>query len=447
MNNFLKFGALAVFVGAGMGVAQADTAETKGGIKIKTDDGRFEANINGRIHFDAYTFSEDEDAGFGSSALSNRGGTAFRREYLTLTGKLYGWKYKFEHDFSAEGGSVACSAITVPEGGGTVTPSCTVSNTGASGNREMWVSTTLGPGEITIGQFKPYRGMEELTSSNELTLAERPVTSASGIYNGRQFLMGVGYKGIVADQLGYGVDVMQLGAANTTSEGMSYGGRAYWFPMSADGRALHVALSYHVDSEDSGSASASPGFTYGGRRGASLSFGNAGAGTGDGFAAQNTAAIELAGAFGPVTLQGEYAQATLEDITSGGTTEDSDVNAYYVQGSWFVTGEKKPYKKDRGAFGTPKPTGSYGAWELVVRYEFMENADESSTNSICSATGVSGAAAASKCEVSQISGGVNWYVNPNVRFLLNYYAATADLGGTEGKDKPDAVTLRTQLSF
>ena len=28
--------------------------------------------------------------------------------------------------------------------------------------REMWVSTTLGRGDLVIGQFKPYRGMEEL---------------------------------------------------------------------------------------------------------------------------------------------------------------------------------------------------------------------------------------------------------------------------------------------
>ena len=60
--------------------------------------------------------------------------------------------------------------------------------------RETWVSTKLGSGLVTVGQFKPYRGMEELTSSNEITLMERPSTSSTGIYNGRQFLMGMGYK-------------------------------------------------------------------------------------------------------------------------------------------------------------------------------------------------------------------------------------------------------------
>lgn len=434
------------------GPVAADLAETKGGIKVKTEDGRFEMNIGGRIQFDGFLFSEDDDAAFGSANLSNRGGTAFRREYLTLTGKLYGWEYKYEHDFAAEGGSAACTSTAVGPDGGTPTIACTLSNTGASGNREMWVATQVGPGKLTIGQFKPYRGMEELASSNEITFAERPVTSASGVYNGRQFLMGVGYKGIIADKFGYGLDLMQLGAANTTTEGLSYGGRAYWFPVSADGQTLHVGLSYHVDSEDVGSVAATPGFTYGGRRGQSITFGNAGSGSCSNSStlacgSQDTLAVELAGSFGPFTAQAEYARATLEDaFEEGSGFDDADVDAFYVQASWFVTGEKKPYKKDRGAFGSPKPNKPYGAWEAVARYESIENKDESVTNSLCSVTGLSGAEVATQCEVEQITLGVNWYVNPNVRFLLNYYLPTADLGAA-GEDEPDAATLRTQLSF
>src|SRR5687768_15397526 len=93
-----------VLAAAALGLAQgahADTAETKGGLTVKTDDGRFEMKIGGRIHYDAYLFMEDEQATFGSNTLTTRGGFAFRRTYLTLTGKAYGWKYKFENDFAA----------------------------------------------------------------------------------------------------------------------------------------------------------------------------------------------------------------------------------------------------------------------------------------------------------------------------------------------------------
>jgi len=453
--NKLKYAALAAFIGAVATPAMADKAETQGGLKIKTDDGRFEMAIGGRIHFDAYIFGEDEDALFGSSGLTNRGGTAFRRTYLTLTGKAYGWKYKFENDFSAQGGSTSCDAVAaVP-----ATPTCSTSNTGASGFRELWISTNLGPGEIIIGQFKPFRGMEELTSSNELTMIERPVTSASGMFAGRQFLMGLGYKGLVADQFGYGVDVMNLGAANSTTEGLSYGARAYWFPINTGTQALHIGLSYSIDSEDANAQDAArPAFNYGGRRGPQVRFGEAGRVYADGsrFGDQSTWAAELGGAFGPFTAQAEYAKGTLEDaFGTAAAPEDADVTAYYVQASWMITGESKPYKKDRGAFGNPKPANAYGAWEATARYEVMESDDETAANTNCrfSSNGSGGTVipggngGASQCEMTQITLGANWYLNPNVRFMLNYYMAELDLGGTAGKDEPDAWTLRTQFSF
>ena len=55
MEKLFKYGAIAVFLGAGIGVAQADLAETKGGVTIRTEDGRFEAKFGGRIHLDTNT--------------------------------------------------------------------------------------------------------------------------------------------------------------------------------------------------------------------------------------------------------------------------------------------------------------------------------------------------------------------------------------------------------
>ena len=471
MTNTLKYGALAAIMAASFSsAALADSAETKGGLTVKTDDGRFEMKIGGRIHFDAFIVDNDDipaSGAFGSQTGSRElGGTAFRRTYLTLTGKAYGWKYKFEHDFAAEGGSFSGTAVTptcttvlapgadpVSDTDNTATTTCTgitpagsLSNTGASGYREMWVAAPLAGGDLMIGQFKPFRGMEELTSSNEITMIERPVTSATGIYAGRQFLMGLGYKGIAADSIGYGFAVMNLGAANTTTEGLHYGGRVYFAPMKDEGSALHFGLSASVDSEDTGSAQATPGFGYAGRRGPSQTFGSAGAGAVAGskasFGDQTTIAAEIGANFGPVTLQAEYAQATLEDSHAvAGTPTDSDVNAYYLQGSFFVTGESKVYKMDRGAFGAPKPASDFGAVELVGRYEVIENGDQSATESPCG-TG----ATFTSCEVTVMTVGANWYMNPNARLMLNYYMGEADRGGV-GKDEPKAITLRTQFSF
>jgi phosphate-selective porin OprO/OprP len=407
------------------GTASADQAETKGGIKIRSDDGSFEAGIGGRIHFDAYFVDEDREATFGSSGLLDQGGTAFRRTYLTLTGKAYGWRYKFENDFA--------------------------SGASPGSYRDMWISTDLLGGDILIGQFKPFRGMEEHTSSNELTLIERPVASASGIYAGRQYLMGLGYKAVARGRVGYQAAVMSLSPAGTgPTEGIHYGGRLYAAPLAEPGGALHLGVSASVDDEGPGSAAASPAFAYAGRRGPVVNFGNAGGAGGVPIdaASQSTIAAEAAGSWGPVTLQAEYAQAVLDGTHISGTgAADSNVVAYYLQASWFLTGERAPYKIERGAFGKPKPLGEHGAWELAARYESIENTDDDGIVAICTiTTGATGTfAAGDACMAKVATAGVNWYVNPNVRFMLNYYLGEASNGAE--KDKPQAATLRTQLSF
>lgn len=421
----MKLTALAAAMLGLAGPAMADSAETKGGLKIKTDDGRFEFGLGGRIHYDAYLFMEDDQATFGSNTQTTRGGFAFRRTYLTLTGKAYGWKYKFENDFAA----------------------------GASPGsyREMWISTEVGPGELMLGQFKPFRGMEELTSSNELTMIERPWTTATGIYANRQFLMGAGYKGLIADTVGFGVHAMGLGGANTTTEGSTVGARMYYVPFADAGNVLHIGLSGSVDNEDSGSAAATPGVPYAGRRGPTQSFGDAGLRktATDNAESQTTLAAEIGWGLGPFVLQAEYAQATLDATHEAngvaGTSADSDVTMYYLQTGVFVTGEPVVYSKGRGAFGKPKPAGAYGAWEITARYDFAENGDQDALNDPCG-DGIGTGGTFDQCEASTLTVGTNWYVNPNVRFMLNYYMGEASRG-TAGKDEPEAVTLRTQMSF
>src|SRR5690606_19237374 len=132
-------------------VASSPKVETKGGIKVTSADKKFEASVGGRIHFDAYAFDRD--------AADTTGTTEFRRARLTLQGKFYDFGYKLEQDFSA-------------------------GNTTA-GFRDAYLSRKGLGGTFYVGQFKPYRSMEELTSSNEITMMERPFATATGIYSGR----------------------------------------------------------------------------------------------------------------------------------------------------------------------------------------------------------------------------------------------------------------------
>jgi phosphate-selective porin OprO/OprP len=425
MNKLIRLGILAAFAGVA-GQAHADTAETKGGLKVKTDDGRFEANIGGRIHFDANFFAEDDNASvggtaFGSNSTPSNSSTYFRRIYMTLKGKAYGWKYKIEPDFAGNTSSGAASIAF----------------------QDVYMSTKLGPGEIIIGQIKPFRGMEELTSSNNLTMIERPYASAAGIFGGgvsREFQQGVFYRGEIADMFTYGLGAFSLRRDNSSAtEGVGYNGRLVFSPLHSEGSVLHVGLSYS-DENPQNATNVGTSVSYAGRRGPSLTLGLTSAAE-----HATTAGAELAGSVGPFTAQAEYMLQSLDQ--KAGTTPDSqDIQAYYLQLSLFVTGESKPYEKADGVFGSPKPKNEFGAVELTARYDFAENKDVfSSCNVKDSSTPPVTVGTATQCEAQTITVGANYYANPNVRFMLNYVMGQNDRGFA--KDEPNAIVARAQFNF
>ncbi len=413
MNKLIQYGAIAVFVGAGMGVAQADTSETKGGIKIKTEDGRFEANVGGRIHFDGNLIDTDDSAdSFGSKGTENDG-FYFRRIYLTVKGKAYGWVYKIEPDFAANNSTGATNIAF----------------------QEVYLGTQFGPGTVYFGQMKPFRGMEELTSSNDLTMIERPYASAAGIFNGgrsREFQLGVFYKGNFLENGTYGIGGYSLRRENTGSTpGVGATGRITFAPILEGEQVVHVGVSYTMEKPDGINNVDTDGnlgtsVAYAGRRGPSLTLGLTGA-----HDDAETIGGELAAVFGPIYAQAEY---MTQDLGQGDGVKNQTVDAYYVQGSYMLTGESRPYKKEDGVFGSPKPKGEAGAFELTARYDHGENKD-----------------AASDPEAQSLTLGVNWYVNPNVRFMLNYIDAKAEqvvvATGAQQKDKPSTVAFRAQFSF
>lgn len=403
----------------------------KNGPRIKSDDGNFEIGLNGRAHLDVHSLYPDQPSAnypaFGSQLLGNGDHDSFnwRRTYATITGKVYGVNFKFENDFAVN------ETLPFPHS-----------------LREVWVAAKLGPGQLTIGQFKPYRGLEEITSSNEITMMERPSTSSTGIYNGRQFLAGIGYRGMVRDNLGFGIDVMNLARFGLPLlEGITYGGRAIWLPIDKPGHILHLGLSASRDTANKDSLAAKSVDVYGGRFGISQSLGTAGANPGaPSHNSQSTFAAEAAYAIGPLTLQGEYAIAGLDNTHQvNGRSRNSTIQAFYVQASWFVTGETVVYRKDRGAFGKPQPGSKWGALELTGRYDLAENLSQSLTANPCHS-------GTSKCQVQVITLGANWYLNPNIRLMLNYYLTEAQHGNTGPGtltriDHLSVLSFRTQINF
>ena len=101
-----------------------------------------------------------------------------------------------------------------------------------------------------------------------------------------------------------------------------------------------------------------------------------------------------------------------------------------------MTGESRSYKVKKGAFGKVKPRGKYGAVELAVRYSMLDLTDEPVTGG----------------EESNLTIGVNWYINPNIRLMANYVRVDNDKnadddGNVAGGDDPQIFQLRMQIHF
>jgi phosphate-selective porin OprO/OprP len=143
---------------------------------------------------------------------------------------------------------------------------------------------------------------------------------------------------------------------------------------------------------------------------------------------------ELAVVYGPFSLQGEYFWTD----TDASDVDDPNFTGWYVFGSWFITGESRAYSQSSATFGRVKPKNNFsiggpgwGAFELAARYSTIDLKDAD----------VKGG------EQYDITGGLNWHLNPNTRIMLNY--VYADLKDRENVDDDDISVFqaRFQVDF
>lgn len=448
MKLVIKSLALAIAAAGLAAPVMADTATTKGGFQIKSDDGNFEAKLGGRIHFDGnfYTGEEQKNSGFNAAAQKSNSQFFFRRARVTLEGKAYDWNFKFENDFASSSEelttatttpttSTVCSAGGAapgtggcPAGASPVTVvtgvAVTASTKANEGFREVWIGRkVLGDHNLRIGQAKPYRGMEELTSSNEITFMERSYATATGIYN-NQFTTGVFLDGS-GEGYGYGAALYTpRSAADRETQGLGYNVRGFVVPVRSNGNLVHIGVSATQDNFETNTTSKNVrvvGRENGLRSGNLI--------TASVFNEQEAVAAELAARFGGIYMQGEYVKSTFKDtLGTAPFTPDQDVDAYYVQASFFLTDHTKPYDFKKGVFKSPKLNGEEGAIELKARFDKIENKD-----------------LATRPEASYFALGVNYYATPNTRFMVEYVDGKAETSTT--KLDAAAITARAQYNF
>jgi phosphate-selective porin OprO/OprP len=432
--------------------AQADSAKTLGGIVVTSDDGNFIASLGGRIHFDYTGIMPQKGSTFDAGAAENDSGFYFRRVFISLSGKIYGWRYRIDEDIS------------------------NTSNPGA-GFQDVYASHDLGNfGTVRIGQTRAWHSMDCLMSNNDKIFTERNVLSENGLFGGRDYTDGVFYRYNRSnafktdDNFWGGVSVYSLGKAGATTDqgvgtptqGMGYNARLAYAPIFRPREFLHIGGSFSSDHADNGAkltAGYSTWYSYKGVAQNIISMaGTQPASTptqnniqGGNNPNAETVTAELAGELGPWYIQGEFGQAKLHQPNYSATNPNQQTaDAFSVQTSYYLTGESKVYDPGMAALGaSPRPLHPYGAVEVALRYDFIRNRDLPAKDTTVCAPAVGAIPKGStitKCDISTLDAGVNYYVNPNVRFMLDYYYGTFDLGSA-GKDRPKAVNARFQIAF
>jgi phosphate-selective porin OprO/OprP len=319
-------------------------------------------------------------------------GTEFRRVRLFAEGEIDdNWQYKTQLEFAGNGTELKDTYIRY---------------------------TGWDFGKLTIGQFKQEQGLEVLTSSKYMTFIERAMISA--FVPDRR--IGLGLSGD-AGTFHWAASV--FGQEESSSEGKDEGtganGRLAWTPTFGDDAFVHLGASYSwqeaEDQEDEWRVRARPETHQ-------TSIRLVDTGTLNDVNNIQTAGFEGAAVFGPFSLQGEWMQQTID--RDGGN--DPDLTGYYVYGSWFITGESRSYKG--GKFGRTKATN---AWEVAARYSNMDLKDGD----------INGG------EIDNYTIGVNYYVNPYLRFMANYVISEASDSPANGGDdeEPDAFVVRAAMDF
>jgi phosphate-selective porin OprO/OprP len=130
--------------------------------------------------------------------------------------------------------------------------------------------------------------------------------------------------------------------------------------------------------------------------------------------------LETAVVHGPLALQTEFFRSTVEDKLDGSLA----FNGVYVYGSWFVTGESRPYDRATGVFTRVRPRrdlslrgGGFGALELAVRFSHVD-LDSGPVQGGIMDLGTTG---------------LTWYWNPNVRAKANYITGAVHGASQNGR--------------
>ncbi len=370
-------------------IAQDFSPRWSNGYKVESADKNFKMKFGGRIMFDAAFFFQEDTVAKTFGNLNN--GVEFRRARFFNSGQIYNnVKYQLQLEFA--GGDIAFKDVFIE------------------------FTKLPGVGNFRVGHFKePFR-LDVMTSSKYMQFMERSFHVDFFADRNSGFLF---YNSYNDQRFAWQAGIFRRGdgAGNdpTADDGYNITGRITALPVlnKEKKQRLHLGVAYSYRKPESRSFEISPkpeahlGTEYIGTD----SIGNV-----DNVILLGT---ELALDIGSFAIQAEYIQATVTDRFS---TSLPALPTYYVQLSYFLTGETRHYKSSYTGMGRPKikknfgQKGGSGAWEVALRYSSVDFDNEILTGG----------------SQSDITIGLNWSPNPATRVMANYILATLNNLGTVG---------------
>ena len=224
--------------------------------------------------------------------------------------------------------------------------------------------------QLTIGNQRLPFGLEDQTSSNDISILERSAITEQYAVGRVESIQLHGESGNST----YGL-MLFSDDVNEDEQGEEFGfaGRYTIAPVKTDNSLVHLAAAYYDIDDNS-------------------AFG-----------------LEAAAVSGPFHIQAEYMD---------GEFSNEDKDGFYVQAGYVFTGEVRPYKG--GKFKRISPNAKTGAWEAVVRYETGD--------------GNFSDIELGRTEASAYTIGLNWYAHKNVRIGVNYTDGESDVNDDDGNE-------------
>jgi phosphate-selective porin OprO/OprP len=151
------------------------------------------------------------------------------------------------------------------------------------------------------------------------------------------------------------------------------------------------------------------------------------------------------GSFGLLGEYTEVSQDVARTTTAASRSGTVDSTAWQLAASWFLTGEEASFRgfKPNSVFSLEKD--SWGAFELAARYQELSIDDQAFAGGADSFADPSAAAR----KATGYTLGLNWYLNQNLKWVLNYEHTSFEGGAPGGADRADeqAILTRVALGF